>query len=167
MNEQVSAWLSAIEGLPEAHFRLSQVVIFCEPAVKLIAQEDDPHTFFYCDPPYLKQTRVTPTVYSCEMSDEEHQQLLDTLGGIEGKFLLSGYPHPLYDAAAEKYNWFRTDIEIDNKASSQKTKPKKTECLWSNYQPAGAAELAEKNLLFKGTAKAAEPNASAPAADVS
>jgi DNA adenine methylase len=133
MNEQVSAWLSAIEGLPEAHFRLSQVVIFCEPAVELIKKEDDPNSFFYCDPPYIKETRVTPTVYSCEMSDDEHQTLLDTLGRIKGKFLLSGYRHPLYDAAAKQYGWQRTDIEIDNKASSQKIKPKKIECLWSNY----------------------------------
>jgi hypothetical protein len=55
------------------------------------------------------------------------------LGAVRGKFLLSGYRNALYDAAAERYGWRRTDIQIDNKASSKKTKPTKTECLWSNY----------------------------------
>lgn len=33
MNEQVSSWLSAIDGLGEAHNRLQRVVIFCEDAI--------------------------------------------------------------------------------------------------------------------------------------
>lgn len=28
------------------------------------------------------------------MSVEQHEELLFTLGGLKGKFLLSGYPHP-------------------------------------------------------------------------
>lgn len=133
MNEQVSSWLSAIDGLAEAHERLSRVVIFCQDASSLIRSEDDKDTFFYCDPPYVASTRVVDDAYSCEMTNGQHERLLETLGGLNGKFLLSGYPNPMYDAAARKYGWHRTDITIDNKASAQKTKPKKTECLWSNY----------------------------------
>jgi len=133
MNEQVSSWLSAIDGLRDAHERLSRVVTYCEDATQLVQREDDPNTFFYCDPPYVAKTRVVKDAYKCEMTDEEHNQLLDTLGNIRGKFLLSGYPNPLYDKAARRFGWNRVDIKIDNKASSKKTKPTKTECLWSNH----------------------------------
>jgi DNA adenine methylase len=133
MNEQVSSWLSAVEGLPVAHERLKRVVIFCEDAVKLIRQEDDPKSFFYCDPPYLTETRSSKDAYSFEMTNSQHSELLECLGCLSGKFLLSGYPNSLYDSAANKFGWNRVDIMIDNKASSLKSKPKKTECVWSNY----------------------------------
>lgn len=133
MNEQVSSWLSAIDGLADAHHRLSRVAIYREDARSVIRREDDRDTFFYCDPPYVLSTRVVEQAYSCEMTNGQHQLLLDTLGSVEGKFLLSGYRNELYDAAAQKYGWKRLDITIDNKASSQKVKPKKVECLWSNY----------------------------------
>lgn len=133
MNEQVSSWLSAIEGLPEAHERLKRVVIFSKDALSIIEQEDSPDTFFYLDPPYLKETRVARDSYAHEMSDFEHGNLLDLLAGIKGKFLLSGYNHALYQLAAATNKWNRVDIEIDNKASGKNVKPKKTECLWMNY----------------------------------
>ena len=133
MNEQVSSWLSAIDGLTEAHNRLSRVAIYSEDARSVIRREDDRDAFFYCDPPYVRSTRVVEQAYSCEMTNDHHQFLLDTLGSIEGKFLLSGYRNELYDAAAKKYGWKRLDIAIDNKASSKKVKPTKIECLWSNY----------------------------------
>lgn len=133
MNEQVSSWLSAVEGLPEAHNRLKRVAIFCEDAVSVIRREDDSKTFFYCDPPYIASTRVVKNAYVREMTNEDHEALLKVLGEIQGKFILSGYPHPLYDAAAKRFGWKRTDIKIDNKASSQKIKPTKIECLWANF----------------------------------
>lgn len=133
MNEQVSSWLSAVEGLPEAHERLKRVVIFNEQAAKLIRREDDPNTLFYCDPPYLSETRAVKNAYSHEMSEAEHLELIETLGSIQGKFILSGYPHPMYKMAEIRFGWRCEEIEIDNKASSAKTKPIKTECLWMNF----------------------------------
>jgi DNA adenine methylase len=133
MNEQVSSWLSAVDGLQNAHERLSRVAIFCEDATTLIKREDDRNSFFYCDPPYLLDTRVAKKAYSHEMSDDQHAQLLDTLGMIQGRFLLSGYRNQLYDRAARRFKWRRIDIEIDNKASSKAVKPKQVECLWFNY----------------------------------
>ncbi len=44
MNEQVSAWLSAVEGLPEVHARLKRVVILNDDATKAIRQQDAPDT---------------------------------------------------------------------------------------------------------------------------
>lgn len=135
MNEQASSWLSAVEGLPEAHTRLKRVVILAEDASIVIKREDSRDSFFYCDPPYMHETRSASNAYEHEMSDNDHETLLETLGGICGKFILSGYRCRLYDNAMEKFGWKRIDIEIDNKASSAKIKPIKTECLWLNYDP--------------------------------
>lgn len=133
MNEQVSSWLTAIEGLPEAHERLKRVVILNAEACDVIRQQDGPNTLFYCDPPYLHSTRVTTGDYECEMSEANHAQLLLTLDGIEGKFVLSGYHSKLYDNHAATRGWRCVEIKIDNKASSKAVKEQKTECLWMNY----------------------------------
>jgi DNA adenine methylase len=133
MNEQVSAWLSAVEGLPEFHARLKRVEIRCEDACGLIKELDSPETLFYCDPPYLHSTRSSTGEYHHEMTADDHSELLVTLEAIKGKFLLSGYRSKIYDEHAEAFGWPRVDFVIDNKASSAKVKEKKTECIWLNY----------------------------------
>lgn len=133
MNEQASSWLTAIEGLPEIHERLKRVVILNDDAVKVIKQQDGEKTLNYLDPPYLHQTRSSTGEYEFEMTRACHSGLLDCLGHIEGKFILSGYPSKLYDDAAERFGWRCEKRQIDNKASSKKTKELKTECLWMNF----------------------------------
>jgi DNA adenine methylase len=134
MNEQVSAWLSAIDGLAEVHERMKRVLILCSPAVDVIRKEDSPNSFFYLDPPYLHETRVTKNDYGkYEKNDEAHNELLDVLRSLRGKFLLSGYRSPLYDEAARKHGWYRVEREIDIKSSTAKEKGKRVECLWANY----------------------------------
>lgn len=134
MNEQVSAWLTAIDGLPEIHERLRRVVIINDDALSVITREDSPHTLFYCDPPYVHETRVATDAYSFEMTTDDHERLLETLATVEGKFLLSGYHNGLYDAYARAHGWHRVDREIDCKASSASVKPKRIESLWMNYE---------------------------------
>lgn len=133
MNEQVSAWLGAVEGLPEAHERLRRVVVLNSDALDVIRQQDGPNTLFYLDPPYLHETRTATNAYEFEMSKEDHTELLGTLMTLRGDFILSGYWSDLYDSVAALQNWRRIDIEIDNKASSKKVKEVKTECLWTNF----------------------------------
>lgn len=133
MNEQVSSWLSAIDGLQDAHERLSRVVIYGEDAVGVIRREDSKDTLFYCDPPYKHSTRSATTAYAHEMTDDQHQELLTALADLDGLFILSGYHSDLYDDIAKSNRWRLVEIEIDNKASSKKNKPSKTECLWMNF----------------------------------
>jgi DNA adenine methylase len=133
MNEQASSWLGAIEGLPEIHARLKRVVVMNVDAIKLIKQQDGPQTLFYCDPPYVHETRSSTGEYGdFEMTLEQHRELLAVLAAIKGKFILSGYHNRLYDQWADKHGFRCVEIEIDNKASSKKTKDKKVECLWKN-----------------------------------
>jgi DNA adenine methylase len=133
MNEQASSWLTAIEGLPEVHARLRRVVILNDDAVRVIRQQDDTATFFYCDPPYVHATRSLPKAYKCEMTDAQHEELLAALASIKGKFILSGYHCDMYDAWAVKNGYRCVEIEIDNKASGSKVKEIKIECLWMNF----------------------------------
>lgn len=138
MNENVSAWLSAVEGLPAAHERLKRVEIWNVHALEFIRKLDSTDTLFYCDPPYLHETRhkSATDVYEHEMDLPQHMTMLDVLSGIKGKFILSGYPSTPYNDFARSAGWHRVDIRIDNKSSGAKVKEKKTECLWMNYPQA-------------------------------
>lgn len=133
MNENVSAWLSAVEGLPEIHARLKRVEVRNQDAVDFIQELDADYTLHLCDPPYCHSTRSATKAYEHEMTDEQHAALLDTLSQVKGKFMLSGYQSEMYDNAATKHGWNRHDFVIDNKSSSAKVKEKKTECLWCNF----------------------------------
>jgi DNA polymerase-1 len=136
MQEQVSSWLSGIEGLSELHARLQRVAIFSCDALSLIRREDGPRTLFYLDPPYLHQTRTATDAYGAfELSTEQHRALLEVLATIEGRFLLSGYHSPLYDDYAQRHGWQCTEFALDNKAGSGAAKRRMTECVWTNYQP--------------------------------
>lgn len=134
MNEQAAAWLSAIEGLPEIHARLRRVVIFNKDALEVIRQQDGPRTLFYLDPPYLHETRTATDAYEHEMGVEDHERLLNLIGNIKGRFLLSGYYSPLYEMAANHYGWRFEAKQIDNKAGGGKTKRTMTEYLWRNFE---------------------------------
>lgn len=134
MNEQVSGWLTAIEGLPAVHERLKRVLILNRPALDVIRQQDGEKTVFYCDPPYQHETRATTGDYSHEMNDADHRELLETLAGIKGRFLLSGYRSSLYDSFASKYAWQRHEFEVANHAAGGETKRKMTECVWTSYR---------------------------------
>jgi len=133
INEQVSAYLNVIEGLPDVHQRLRNVVILNQNACDVIRKQDGLHTLFYCDPPYVHETRSTTGEYAFEMTEAQHRELLDILAGVAGKFMLSGYPSELYTKWEERHGWKRHEFLIDNKASSGKVKEQKTECLWCNF----------------------------------
>ena len=133
MNEHVSAWLTAVSGLPEIYQRLRRVEIRNMPAEEFITCYDHSGCCFYCDPPYLHNTRSSTGEYAFELTDQQHQELLDVLAGIRGMFVLSGYPSELYGTWAQQHGYRCEQIEIDNKASSAKRKEKKTECIWMNF----------------------------------
>jgi len=97
------------------------------PALELIKREDTPGTLFYCDPPYLHETRTATDAYSYEMSEEEHRDLLATLLQCKGKVMLSGYPSALYESAPG--NWNRHTFELPNNAAGGETKRRMTEVL--------------------------------------
>lgn len=133
MNEQASAWINAVDGLPAVHARLRRVAILNRDALEVIRQQDGPSTLFYCDPPYLHETRTSKDVYAHEMGREQHENLLSVLSGIQGKFVLSGYRSGLYDMIASQSGWNRHDFELPNNASGGESKRRMVECAWCNF----------------------------------
>jgi DNA adenine methylase len=132
MNEQASAWLTAVEGLPAVHARLKRVVIVGpKDAKEVIQQQDGPNTLFYLDPPYLDETRTAPNVYRFEMTRDQHTELLDVLKAVKGKVMLSGYDSVLYQEKLADWNCHA--FELPNNAASGQSKRKMTEIVWCNF----------------------------------
>ena len=136
MNEQVSAWIGAVEGLPAVHARLRRVYVESVPAADLIRREDSPGTLFYMDPPYLPSTRAAPDAYRCEMTVAGHEELLALVRTLRGKVMLSGYASGLYDAALT--GWTRHEFDLPNHAAGGAGKRRMTEVLWCNFGPGKA-----------------------------
>jgi DNA adenine methylase len=132
MNGNVSEWLTAVDGLPEVHQRLRRVVIENIPALELIRREDTGGTLFYCDPPYLHDTRASKEAYAFEMTEEDHRALLNLLVKCKGKVMLSGYPSELYDQILA--GWRRHEFDLPNNAAAGKQKSRETEVLWCNFE---------------------------------
>jgi DNA adenine methylase len=93
-------WSAIPKVLEEIVERLRGVIIEHEPAVNIIRRYDTPGTLFYCDPPYVYETRNSRnagSTYRCEMTDEDHEELASTLRSIKGMAVVSGYACELYD----------------------------------------------------------------------
>lgn len=131
MNEQASAWLSAVEGLPSVHGRLRRVAVLCRPALDVIESQDGPDTLMYCDPTYLPSARSTQDVFSHEMSELDHFRLLDMLKRAKSQILLSGYPSEMYETTLS--GWNRHVFEVPNDAAGGRAKGRQTEVLWANF----------------------------------
>lgn len=128
MSGVVSRWLGGVDGLPEIASRLIRVQIENRPALDLIRAYDSKDTLFYCDPPYLHDTRGDSKAYGFEMDEGEHVDLAATLNACKGKVAISGYRNALMDKLFK--NWNRYDA-APKKIHS--TKQLRQECLWMNY----------------------------------
>jgi DNA adenine methylase len=131
MNEQVAAWLTAIEGLPEVHARLIRVLILNQPALEVIWSQDGPDTLFYLDPPYPKETKSSDVFGELEMKKCDHEELLDTILQLKGKVMISSYPNALYEERLA--SWHRHDFKLPNNAASGVMKRAMNEVLWCNF----------------------------------
>jgi DNA adenine methylase len=132
-NEQVSAWLSVVKGLPAIHARLMRVVVENRPAIELMPAHDVEGCVMYADPPYLPCTRKAKTVYGpYEMSHEDHREFLAVAKSLKhAKVLISGYRSELYDK--ELKGWKRHEFDVANSAAGGKTKRRMTEVVWCNF----------------------------------
>ena len=138
MNEQVSAWLTAVEGLPAVHARLKRVLVLNEDAAGLISRLDKPRVFHFADPTYLPETRVSKKLYKTEMSVADHESLLLTLQKVEhAQVMLCGYDSAMYRDALEggATKWHRHLKTVPSAMSKTdgKAKPTRIEVVWTNY----------------------------------
>ncbi|MDD3581309.1 MAG: DNA adenine methylase [Desulfobacca sp.] len=128
MSGVVSRWLGSVEDLPDIALRLLRVQIENRPALDVIKLYDSPNTLFYCDPPYLHDTRGDSKAYGFEMDELEHRQLAAALGKCQGKVAVSGYHCTILDKLYE--GWRRYDAPPKHCHSIKKLRQ---EALWMNY----------------------------------
>jgi DNA adenine methylase len=102
-----------------------------ESAIDLIRREDTRGTLFYCDPPYLHETRTSTDAYAFEMAKDQHRELLATLLGCKGKVIVSGYSAALYHSTLK--NWNSHTFELPNNAAAGERKRRMKEVLWCNF----------------------------------
>lgn len=102
------SWLSCLNRLPEIHERVMRVQIEHLDFRRVFELYDTPETLFYCDPPYVWETRRSGG-YRCEMTNDDHHDLVRILLNAQGKVMLSGYAHPIY-APLEEASWRRVDF---------------------------------------------------------
>ncbi len=134
MADVVSGYLSAIDDeLPKVIERLRTVQILCRPALEVIRRYDSEGTLFYCDPPYLPETRAEGgrAAYRVDMTEQDHRALLEVLLRCRGKVVLSGYPSALYERALG--GWRVVQFDVANHAAGGAAKKRETECLWLNW----------------------------------
>ncbi len=133
MSGVISRWLGAATMLPGIAARLLRVQIENRPAIQTIRLYDSPETLFYCDPPYVHETRGDPKAYGHEMTDEQHRELAAVLNQVKGRVALSNYPCPLMDSLYPPGKWWKI---VAPARTNHSTKDKRTEALWTNYNPA-------------------------------
>lgn len=102
-------WCSHLRLLTEWHDRLQHTYIDCRDALAVIRAWDSPNTLFYLDPPYMAATRAwgSRVEYRHEADDAHHAALLALVPQLAGKVVISGYPHPDYEAALA--GWHRLE----------------------------------------------------------
>ncbi|MFZ0050800.1 MAG: DNA adenine methylase [Desulfobaccales bacterium] len=128
MSGVVSRWLGGVEALQEIAERLLRVQIENRPALEVIRLYDSTETLFYCDPPYLHETRGDSKAYGFEMDIDQHFELAQALGMCKGKVALSGYRCDTMDSWYK--GWHRFDAPVKQCHS---IKQPRQECLWMNY----------------------------------
>lgn len=118
--------------------RLKYVQISCHDALQVISQRDTPDTFFYLDPPYPGSDQKHYSGYTMS----HFEQLLQVLGSIKGRFILSNYNSDLLQDYVTRYQWNTRAIELNLSVSNLLRGRKKTEWLIWNY------DLEEQPTLF-------------------
>ena len=131
MNDAVSGWLSAVDGLPAVHERMKRVLWLCRPGLDVVDSEDAPGTLMYLDPPYPHGTRTVPDIYDHEMSDDDHRALIKRILRAKSMVMISGYSCPLYDEALK--GWARHTFDVANHSASGPEKARRREILWCNF----------------------------------
>lgn len=113
--------------IAECAERLKQVQIENRPAVDVIKRFNYSNVLIYLDPPYILSTRHGKQ-YRCEMTDQDHIELLDTIKNHKAKIILSGYPSELYSDALQGWH-------IETHRSRNQRNKIVEETIWMNFEP--------------------------------
>jgi DNA adenine methylase len=139
MSGVVSRWLGGVEALDAIAERLLRVQIENRPAIDVLRLYDDVDTLFYCDPPYLHETRGESNAYGYEMDESEHREFADVVNSCKGLIAVSGYDHPIMDDLFSDKKWIKS---FEGEKVIHSTKDVRQEVLWTNYDPTTMRRIA-------------------------
>ena len=131
VSEVVSKWLNGIEKLIPVIERLKYIQIENRDFRELAPLIDDKETFFYCDPPYPKESRVSFHDYKHDFSNDDHHDLAAVLHSLTGKVMISGYECKTMNELYK--DWTMVRLGEFHTISGKKGK----ECIWMNYEKYG------------------------------
>lgn len=134
----LNAWLTMLDHLPMISARLCKVELIGQKDFReSISECDRPHCIFYCDPPYLHETRSEGShkAYRNEMTPEDHEDFLKLVTASVGRFLISGYDSELYRQYLS--GWRRVEFTMPNHSGQGQVKERRTEVLWMNFDEGG------------------------------
>ncbi|MDE7424387.1 MAG: DNA adenine methylase [Lachnospiraceae bacterium] len=120
-------WYRLPEWIIEIAERLRTVQIENRPAIEVIKRFNYSNVFMYLDPPYLLKTR-SGKQYKHEMSDGEHEELLETVLQSEAKIIISGYESDMYNDYLKNWNKAYFTSCAEHNGTRQ-------EVIWMNYEP--------------------------------
>lgn len=101
-------WYDRIEGLAGVIERVRHVQIESRDALDILQEWDGDDVTFYCDPPYILDTRNKRKYYAVEPGDDFHNAMVEVLLDVKGAVVLSGYNHPIYAELLERGWWCDT-----------------------------------------------------------
>lgn len=103
-------------------------------ALELIPKYRYKDVLLYLDPPYVLSSRAGGLQYAKEMSDADHEKLLEVILDHPGPVVLSGYDSDLYRNMLK--DWHRIELEGRTQCHARRT-----EVIWTNYIPPQAEQL--------------------------
>lgn len=141
-------WLTYPDAIAAAGQRFAGVLIENRPAIDVLQQHDTPETLHFVDPPYVHDTRVLRSQggYRHELSDDDHEDLLQAVLELEGFVVLCGYDSEIYNHRLADWEKHSTDAPI----SSGRGTAMRQEVVWLN--PACSAALHSTTGLFQEAA---------------
>lgn len=130
ISEALSRWLTKIPNLIKVIERMRNVQITNYDFRVIFEKFDSSRTLFYCDPPYILETRCNKKEYEFEMNDKDHSDFLEICKTVKGKVAISHYENSLYEKELSKF--------YKSTAKKKRTTlfhSMRQEILYTNYDP--------------------------------
>lgn len=106
--------------------RLKKVQIENRPALEVIERFNYDNVFMYLDPPYILGTR-TGKQYKYEMTDGDHEELMQKVLKSKAKIMISGYESDMYNEYLA--GWHKEYFQSCAEHSGSRQ-----EVVWMNYE---------------------------------
>jgi len=122
-SKDLKFWEKNIKICNELSRRIQEIFMFKKLANDVIQAFNSENTFLYCNPPRLQESNLADSLYSSDMTTQNHIELSHLLNSFNGKAIISGYQSPLYNRLYKNWNMEKKKIE----------NTKIVEVIWKNF----------------------------------